>query len=541
MIGQEVRTTVAATLARNNFRRNLRALGRRQIAVADPVHAAGLPADLEWVRGRDGTLTARDPAGAWVSGSALPAHVAQRLLSKMTLGSAVACFICPTHARQLRYTLSRMTPSQGLIAIVPDLADLRVMLACEDFAAEITAGRLWFAAGDAWAGALADLFRHNEGLPTAGQFIRTNLLDAEETAPVLAAAERVLRAENERRAARVPEIFATATGATGRVTVIAPSRFRLWDDAGCALGQLARAAGWSTIDPDDVCSASPVALARAAAGSDALLLANAARADLPTGLPGSLPIVTWMTVARSPRAGGAGDALILAEPAWRPLALAAGWRAEQISIGAWPAWENVPAAPDRAQLVVIADTLPVVAPEFDWSSHRVLWDTIAGDIARDPFTVGRDPVAYLDQWARRVGIAPETLDRRAFVDRLILPAYAQGLVHDLHAAGLPLELFGIGWDAVGDFTSLDRGPIGSPADLRTAAAGAAALIHVWPDTGAHPIDATGRPVLRPGAYRTSWVPAARHALAGGAKSVPTIAAITADLVRSRIAPQRRAA
>ncbi|MEZ0264006.1 MAG: hypothetical protein ACAI43_04705, partial [Phycisphaerae bacterium] len=519
MIGQEVRTTVAAGLARNCFRRNLRALGRRQIAVADPVHAAGMPEGLEWVRGRDGTLTAREVAGGWVSGSALPAHVAQRLLSKMTLGSAVACFLCPTHAQQLRYTLSRMTPSQALIAIVPDLADLRVVLACEDFAADIAAGRLWFAAGENWAETLAQLFRHNEGLPTAGQFIRTNLVDADETAPVLAAAERVLRAENERRAARVPEIFASATGATGRVTVIAPSRFRLWDDAGRALGHLARAAGWSTIDPDDVCSASPVALARAAAGSDALLLANASRADLPGGLPGSLPIVTWMTVSRAPRAGASGDAIIVADPAWRPIALAAGWLVGQISVGAWPTWENLPAVADREELVVVADTLPVVVPEFEWSSHRVLWDTIAGDIARDPFTVGRDAAAYLDQWARRAGIPPETLDRRAFVERLIQTAYAQGLVRDLHAAGLPLALFGRGWDAVPDLADLARGPIGSPAELRAATAGAAALILVWPDTGAHPIDAAGRPVLRPGAYRTSWVAAARHALAVGAKSV----------------------
>jgi hypothetical protein len=56
----------------------------------------------------------------------------------------------------------------SLIAVVPELEDLILMLACEAFDAEIAAGRLWFAAGEDWAGELGRLLAENDGLPTPG-------------------------------------------------------------------------------------------------------------------------------------------------------------------------------------------------------------------------------------------------------------------------------------------------------------------------------------------------------------------------------------
>jgi len=551
MIGQEVRVSVAEIQAHENWRRNLRALGRRQVGTADIVHAAGMPEGVEWVFGRDGALTIRNEDGAWSGGSGLPGEVARRVLSKMGLGATVACFLFPTHAQQIRVSLEKMSPSQALLAVVPDVNELRVILGCENFAKEITAGRLWLVSGENWAGEMKRLFEANEGLPTPGQFVRTHLVDAAGCTEAIAAAERVLRSENERRTKRVAEIFATAPK-TSSVAVIAPSRFRLWDDAGAALGKVARAQGWETIDPDDVTCASPVALARIAAGKEALLVANAARFDLPSGIPSSLPIITWLTGGRIPRFDadrGLRDGLIVADAVWRAAAMSAGWPASQVAVGGWGSLLMGAASGQNQSagrgLAVIADTVAVTLPDFEKSSQRVLWETISTELGSDPFKLGNDAPAYLESWAKRGGVELSAADRALFLDRLIAPLHAQGLVRALLAAGIPLQLFGKGWDQLAELAGVWRGEVSSREELRAAAEGSVALVHIWPGAEGHPVDAVGKPVLRRGALtRDAWIAAAKKLASGTTAEPSPTPEITGGMVRQLIAhdrPESRAA
>src|SRR5689334_7585462 len=112
MIGQELEQTTAFTAANRNFTANLSALHDRQPVLA-PELAEVSPPDVEWVLGRDGSLTARMPDAGWWSGSSLPRRTARAVLERMELGAVVTCFLSPTHAGQVRVTLDRLKPAQA--------------------------------------------------------------------------------------------------------------------------------------------------------------------------------------------------------------------------------------------------------------------------------------------------------------------------------------------------------------------------------------------------------------------------------------------
>jgi hypothetical protein len=528
--------TAAQSAAKRHWAANLRALQASQPDLAEVLAALPEPA-VEWLYGRDGYPTARSFDGWW-SGSSLPLRTAQAVLKKMELGAAVTCFLAPTHAAQLRVTLDCGGRARALLAALPDLADLRLTLAADAFDAEIAAGRLAFACGPDWPAALARLLAERDGLPAPGQFVRTPLIDPDLAQSMIASAQSVLAREVARRAESTRAIFtAGRTVEAATVCAITPSTFRLWDDAGAVLAGLAATAGWATLDPDDVRHASPLAFARAAAGRGAVVLANLGRADLCEALPRETRLVTWLTVPRVPRHDprAPGDALIVADDRWRPLATAAGWPADRVAVGSWPARTiDAPANPRATGLAVIADTLPLATPDFDLSSHRILWDTIARELTDDPFAIGQDVAQYLARWLRRAGIAEETLDPRAFVDRLIVPAHQQGLVRLLQRAGVPVHLHGRGWAEIDEFRAAALGDITSPADLRRALASCAAVAHVWPINWAHPIDTAGRPVLRRTFRGTDAWLAEAHRLAAAdpapAPPPPASSALVADTV-----------
>lgn len=276
------------------------------------------------------------------------------MLKSLSVHGPVAGFLAPPHAGHVRVALEMTRPSQAVVAIVPDAADVRAMLHCQDFSREIAAGRLWFAAGPGWAAELGRLFDENAGLPTPSQFIRLPLLDDEATAAMVDAAQKGFADVLARRATRVAALRErtprVAGGAIRKVCVIAGSHFRLWDDAAAQLHEtLLRTSPpgveWARVDPDVPPSAGPLALAEAAADCDAIVCANASRADLPDLLPGGLPWITWVTIDRIPSFSGAGprDGLLLADATLRPKAILAGWPSSRVVVAGWPAPPDHPA------------------------------------------------------------------------------------------------------------------------------------------------------------------------------------------------------
>ena len=160
-------------------------------------------------------------------------------------------------------------------------------------------------------------------------------------------------------------------------------------------------------------------------------------------------------------------------------------------------------------LAIIADTTVVRAPAFEMSSHGLLWETIAGEVGADPLKVGNDPAAFLSRWCERAGV--EGVDRRVFVERLILPAYQQALARALIADGVEVRLFGGAWDELEGLSECWGGVIRDREGLRAALEAAAGVVHVWPVGWGHPVEFVGRAVVRPG---RNWVEQARRVALG---------------------------
>jgi hypothetical protein len=526
--------SAADALAEVNWRANVRALSLRQPRLIDAVRAA--PAAVaEWVFARDGSLTAFDTDGRWWAGCSVPLPAARAMLKTLDTGGRVACFLSPTLAAQLRVTLDTLRPDQAVVSINPDLSTLGVLLRCGDFSAEIAGGRLWFAWGDDWPRELSEVFGANPGLATPSQFVRLPTMPAETVEQLVGAAQKVFAGQN---AARSPAIAALrdrprrATPRQRRLCVLAPSTFRLWDDAPAVLADALRASAESPgteivrFDSDHPLCSSALALAEAAAGCDAVVAADVARCDVPNVVAPSVAWVTWVTTPRVPPApdGGPRDAVLLADGAWRGLAAQAGWRADRVRVGGWPAAAGLATgpAPGREFVAIVTDTAPLDPPETlaEFSSHVLLWERIRADLGRDPFGAARDAAAYLDRAIRATGMDVERLDRRLFVESLIVPAYQQGLARVLLRERVPVRIYGAGWEDVEPFASFAGGAVTSRQALRQVAAEAAALVHAWPGGHAHPVDALRRPVVRPGTTERSFLHATRRALAHPAPPAP---------------------
>jgi len=242
-----------------------------------------------------------------------------------------------------------------------------------------------------------------------------------------------------------------------------------------------------------------------------------------------MPWLTWVTRAdRIPAFGSAGprDGLVLADGAWRPRAEHSGWPAGRITVGGWPPLEGQPHADPPPVLAVVEDTRPVLMPETlaEFSSHQMLWERIADELAADPFALGDEPGAYLDRRMRRLGVSAEGFDAALFLERLILPACAHSIVRLLLRENLPVRVYGAGWDEIEEFIPLFAGRVGSRADLvRLRDAAAAAFVQVTPAQGPHPIHRLGRPTVSPSSCsnRQRFIQAARDALAGATVPLQT--------------------
>jgi hypothetical protein len=504
-------STEADRLAAHNRAANIQAISRTQPALIDAIR--DVSHDLSWIFARDGSLTGYEPGDRWYGGCSVPLLAARATLKSFEPGTGVACFLSPSHAAHVRVALARLGPSQALICVIPDLRVLDISLHCDDFSDDLTRGRLWFAWGEQWPRELTRLLDGTPGLPTPSRFIRLPLIDSSLLERLIGDAQRAFGEVSARRAAAIASMRARwaprdlgADAVTRNLCVLAPSTFRLWDDAGDALYAALTSTKsphvtWRRFDPDAPAASSPLALASAAAESDGIVAADLSRADVASLAPDGLPWITWVTAGRIPpvKSGGPRDALLLADPAWRDSATAAGWPAERIAIAAWPAVvdHNNPAR--GPTLALISDTHSLDAPESlaEYSSHCLLWEKLRRDVLRDPLVVPADVQRWVRDRAKQQGIAAETIDATLFVTRLIIPAYQQALADLLLSAGIPVQLYGAGWGDLPRFQSHAAGTITSREQLRAAARGATALIHAWPSAGARPIDSLGRPVVRP--------------------------------------------
>ncbi len=455
----------------------------------------------------------------------------------MDAGGRVACFLLPLHAAQVRVALQILRPEQAVIALCPDETALAVLLHCEEFSHDIAAHRLWFAWGESWAQELERLFDERPGLALPAQFIRASAADTGPADALIPIAQPIFHAVAERRLLSVRhtrETWQRSRTAACRTCVVAPSHFRLWDTAGPTLADtLSGAAGLEVIrfDSDDPLCASPEALATEAAGCDAIITPGTARGDLPDIVPLEMPWVMWVVGPRIPAASAAGprDGLLLADASWLRMAVEAGWPAERVAIAGWPAHARLTSdsstEPDRP-LALVADTRVIRIPDAvaEYSSHRLLWECIEEELGSDPFLLLEGAERYLIGSMRRLQIGEEGFDRRPFLQCLIEPAYQQALARLLLFAGLPLKLWGAGWESLEEFSSSAAGIVSSRSVLADILRGSAGLIHAWPISHAHPIEAVPAPIARPARSAAETIRRARALLSGEPPRPHTIAA-----------------
>jgi hypothetical protein len=170
---------------------------------------------------------------------------------------------------------------------------------------------------------------------------------------------------------------------------------------------------------------------------------------------------------------------------------------------------------------LIADVTEMLPPEAETnlSSQRLLWEFIRDELIRDPSACEGDPAVYLSARARKFAVDEESLNPARFFDELILPASAIGLARVLIANGLPVKIWGTGWDKRPEFAKVHGGAIRSMSELSAAAGQCAAIVHAWPTTWSHPIDALGKPVIRRrGRGMDGLIRSARAAISGVAAS-----------------------
>jgi hypothetical protein len=514
--------TAAERQARACLIANTAAIGQTQPNLLSALPA--VPDRLEWVFGRDGSLTARED-DCWISGCSLPQHTADHLLRTLNLRGVVGCFLNPNHAAQIRAALNRTSSEQSIIALVRDEAAFHLMLHCEDFSSDIARGRLWFVTGLKWEDQLRQLLQNRSGLPIPGQFIRTALTDPEQMHQWIESAQSIFTAETARRERDGADLCRRwrSDNAGKSWCVLAGSRFKLWNGAPQALYEqlLADGAALSRYDPDHPTTASPWALVQSATECRGMIMADLARGDFPSLLPMQMPWITWITGPRIPNfpAAGPNDRLLLADPAWVKRAQEAGWPQDRLAIALWPqrstAAANELRTASRGHLALLIDTHPIdLEPDMELSSHRLLWQAIANEIAADPFGIAPDAASYLHEHRQRMNISEEGFDAPRFITQLILPAYQQAVAGLLIQNKLPLRLWGAGWNQMDEFKPFSAGGIDTQADFTSAVSGAAVLVHPLPvPSQSHEIDTCNRPVLRPpGRRKESFIQAARQIL-----------------------------
>lgn len=493
---------LAAKRAAANCATNIAALAALQPALASA--PLDLPPGLTWLFGRDGSLTAMLDGTRWWAGCSVPLAAARFMLKSMEVVGTTGCFLNPLHAGQLRVALDMLNSRQAIVAIIPEDQTLAVLLHAEDFSQDIAAGRLWFASGPQWEAGLQAVLQDNPGLPTPAEFIRPITADSEPTNVLIDPAQRVFSqvgASRGEESKSLRDQWRPNARPDLRLCLLAPSEFRLWDDAALVLGEMElHRVGIQVrnLDSDRPTSSSPLALAISASECDAVVTANVFRSHLSGVVPDAMPWITWVTTQRIPAAKDAGpnDRLLLADASWLGVAKQLGWDEGRLEVAGWPA---LPLSGEPEPLLsLVVDTHPLEVPKGieGYSSQRLLWEVIRDELIRDPFLAVDNIDGYLDSRRARFQIGDDGFNRGIFIERLIVPAVQQGLARRLVKDGMPLRLFGQGWDALDGLAQFHAGPITSRRQLAQIVSQSIALVDVWPWVPAHSLAMTGRPIIR---------------------------------------------
>lgn len=532
--------TAAESEVRQNLSNNLIALDLAQPDIRPWITDTNL--HVEWLFARDRTLSGLDETGHWIGGCSLPRRAAEAMLKRLEIKGAVAGFLAPAHAAQIAFALDKIRPEQAVVVIVPEIQDLATILHCHDFSQDIKAHRLWFAAGPAWEVGLQRIFENRPGLATPTQFIRMPDADASYLEELIAAAQKVFSDVGASRSTLLQELRqsppSTKPGKP-KMCIVAPSRFRLWNDIGQTLVRLFDEQSEieaAPFDADDPANSSPLALLQAARQCSSILTANTTRTDLPGLIPETVSWITWTTTARIPSCALAGvdDHLIVVDPTLREAAIQSGWPESRVHVGTWPPTRPIQSRTCQRELAVIADTSSLETPEdlIDYSSHMVLWESIRNELGKDPVVLN-DLNKFLNERMRRLGVGDDAFARNRFIEKLLIPAYQQGWVRLLIRAQLPLKLYGRGWNDLDEFKSFVCGPIQSRSELQDAMRSAAALVHVWPTPLSHPVDSVGIPIIRASGQRSTgaFLRDAQSALRGTLPEAPiNVPPLSAELI-----------
>jgi hypothetical protein len=490
-----------------------------------------VPSGLNWLFGRDGSLTAMEQKDHWWAGCSVPKAAARFMFQNMDVAGAVACFLRPQHAAQLRVALDKLQRRQAILAIVPQWDALSVLLHCEDFSGDLAVGRLWIAGGEDWADQLRAVLERNPGLPTPSQFLRPITSDAESFNQLIGPAQQVFSDVNTTRSQQIQTIRASRRRpiqSVRHVCLLASSLFRLWDDAGEVLAGLdlhREHFSVTRFDPDQPGNSSPLALALAASQADAIVSSNIARSDAAGVVSEQIPWITWITTPRIPKPAQnpSRDRLLVADPAWKEGAIEAGWAAESITVARWPQLQNASfRSRGRSTLAIIADTRPICIPPrvAEYSSQRLMWEFIEQEMAYDPFLLG-DVEPYLESRRSQFDISQSNFDAVSFVEGLILPAFMRGIAGLLIQQGLPVRIHGEGWESVPEMGASHVGPIESREQLTAVLGKSAALVNMWPWNHAHPSDGVAIPVVKAfGKDRQSFINRMHAVLRQGGEKEP---------------------
>ncbi|MEM7808004.1 MAG: hypothetical protein AAF561_07830 [Planctomycetota bacterium] len=432
-----------------NLQANARALVRVDGQQWNDLATGGFGPGVTWLRGRDGSLTAR-VGDRWLGGSLLPTRVGQRLTKEFDASHGAILLVAPNHLAHVHAIVDRLEIGQSLFVVWPDVRSLRLALGCGDVSDAISCGKVACFAGTHDLAASARRQRGRVLPRTLHLCGDAEAVQGPKVHELLAQAKSALEASAAWQASEVQRrVEQPAIDVEGPVLIAAGSGFRLLADAGRQLTSALAGLGERVLDLDDPRHASPLALADATAGVSALVTADVLRRDLPGVVPTLLPWVTWISQHRTPVAPiNDLDHVVLAEASWREAWQAAGWRSDQIAIAGWSGTRRTGGdGGGRGVLVAFDlptdDTLPASVGEF--SSQRVSWENMANELANRPYSLveagGRD--AYLIGRLRASGVDPADVDRGLWQARLVTPSFVRGIGKLARRAGATLA--GSGW------------------------------------------------------------------------------------------------
>lgn len=390
----------------------------------------------------------------------------------------------------------RLSSSASLLVIWPTAGDAAIALRCVDFADALAAGRLVMAFGDDLAAGVARLVESRRGwvVPTTlylGGDAKEHLGDA--ATAILEFGQAALKSAVDRRVAQVQEAAAIAPSPSECIVLAADHSLRLHTDAGHALAGAFTQTPVRVVDTGSPAQASALALADACVGASAIVMADAVRGDLRGVVHEALPWVTWISRWRKPSQWTDGpNAVVLAEGSWRDAWLAAGWPAERIAVGGWPALQHRGAG--RGAL--LAWDLPAATPPADvatYTSLVVLWEKVAQLLIADPFAsaAAGGSQRLLANQAAACGVELDAAAMRRWSDLCVVPNIARGLAKLMQRRGIELAIAGSGWE---EFDQ-SIGPIESREQLADLAVQAAVVIDPT-EQGLPALAALGRPIVR---------------------------------------------